>query len=173
MDVFILIAVSEPTVINVIISVSAAIAAVFIIIVIAVITDAIGIIFVISIATSAAIGNIIFFNIIIVLMIISNISPRCQTFAIIVIDIVIPLANFVSIWLMKGVIGTYNVWWDNALSAIQKTETSYCSESDGQLGQDPFSLLQKKKNKNQLVLISVVWPFYRVNYLFHWSTAAE
>lgn len=109
MAVFILIAVSEPTVINVIISVSAAIAAVFIIIVIAVITDAIGIIFVISIATSAAIGNIIFFNIIVVVMIISNISPRCQTFAIIVMDIVIPLANFVSIWLMKGVIGTYNV----------------------------------------------------------------
>lgn len=81
MAVFILIAVSEPTVINVIISVSAAITAVFIIIVI---TDVILIIFVIFITVSV-ISEIIFINVIIVAIVISNISPCYHTFAIVII----------------------------------------------------------------------------------------
>lgn len=76
MAAFILIAVSEPTVINVIIGVSAA---VFIIIVATVITNVIVIIFIIFITASAAIISNIIFVVIIVAKVINNISSCTVT----------------------------------------------------------------------------------------------
>lgn len=60
---------------------------------------------------------------------------------------------------------------DNVLSLLRQrqiiTDVRWSDRAGSHL------ITTKKKNKNQWVLISVVWPFYGVNYLFHRSTAVE
>lgn len=143
---FILTAVSELTVINVIISVSAAIAAVSIIFVTTVITNVIMTISVIFITTGAAIISDIIVTI--VPKIISNISPALTR---VVINFPVLRDDFISSKPMKGVTLEL-IMCDEIMcylwSGTLLRQRQIITESDGQLVQDPISLPPKGGTKD-------------------------